>query len=192
MPKLIARNGDREGTEYKLEQRTFVLGRSGKCDIPVPSVKASRKHAEIYFEAGAFRLRDLDSSNGTLVNKRRVKETVPLQSGDHIQIGHNVLEFIDENAPAIKVVEDAPAAAAAEAAEASGKAGGAADGEAGREARRDFDGRDGGMSGSDKELLVVGLVVAGILAAFGAYMVARSLKGGSTPPAATAESEPPG
>jgi predicted component of type VI protein secretion system len=183
MPKLIARNGDREGTEYKLEKGTFVLGRSGKCDIPVPSVKASRKHAEIYFEAGSFRLRDLDSSNGTLVNKRRVKETVPLQSGDHIQIGHNVLEFIDENAPAIKVVEDAPPAPAAPAGEAAGEAAG--------EPRREPHPFDRGVSSTDKELLIVGLVVIGLLAAVGAYMLAKSLRGGSTPPAASAESEPP-
>ncbi len=183
MPKLIARNGDRKGTEYLLERRTFVLGRGHKCDITVPSVKASRKHAEVYFENGAFRLKDLGSSNGTLLNERRIQETVVLQSGDRLQIGHNVLEFFDENAPTpIRVVSDAPvaspAAAGREPAEAPAP-------DAGPPAR--------GMSGNDRDLLVVGLVLIVVLTALGIYMLVRSQRASSgAAPTAAAESDSPG
>ena len=167
MPKLIARNGDREGTEYQLEQRSFILGRSGNVDIQVPSVKASRKHAEVYFEAGAFRIRDMGSSNGTLLNKRRLTETMPLSSGDRIQIGHNVLEFIDENAPPIKVAEDAPAPGPAVSDEARPQGGESGDGERFPAAKR----RNSPVQ------LVVALVLAVLFACVGAYVLASMMKG---------------
>ncbi|MHC4914750.1 MAG: FHA domain-containing protein [Planctomycetota bacterium] len=176
MPKLIARNGDREGTEYQLEQKSFILGRSGNADIQVPSVKASRKHAEIYFEAGAFRVRDMGSSNGTLLNKQRLTETMPLSSGDRIQIGHNVLEFFDENAPPIKVAEDEPAPAGAfEEARPSGS---------GIEVARPNE--------PDNSLvpLIIALALAVVFACIGAYVLASMMKG-CTGPAAIVESGPP-
>jgi hypothetical protein len=99
MPKLIIRKGDKVGTEYPLPKESRILGRSKRADIQVPGAKVSRKHAEVYFDDGVYRLRDLNSSNGTLVNGRRLQEEIAISSGDRIQIGHTLLEFFDENAP---------------------------------------------------------------------------------------------
>jgi pyruvate/2-oxoglutarate dehydrogenase complex dihydrolipoamide acyltransferase (E2) component len=116
---------------------------------------------------------------------------VALQSGDRLQIGHNLLEFFDESAPApIRVASDAPATPSAPAAAAAAGPEPAAEPEAepapdpGQPVRK--------MSGSDRDLLVVVLVVAAILAGLGGYLLVRSLRASpGTAPTATAESEPP-
>jgi pSer/pThr/pTyr-binding forkhead associated (FHA) protein len=97
--RLIVRKGEKAGTEYALDGHSLILGRSKKCDIQVASVKASRKHAEIYATGGTFHLRDLQSKNGTFLNRRPLEGSAVLRSGDKFRIGHNILEFVDENAP---------------------------------------------------------------------------------------------
>lgn len=48
----------------------ITIGRNSTNDIFIPDKPVSRKHAEIYLEAGEFYIRDLGSRNGTLVNDR--------------------------------------------------------------------------------------------------------------------------
>jgi pSer/pThr/pTyr-binding forkhead associated (FHA) protein len=52
----------------------------------------SRKHAEIRLRLGRYTLYDLQSTNGTYVNGRRVAEVV-LADGDRLSIGGVELEF---------------------------------------------------------------------------------------------------
>jgi pSer/pThr/pTyr-binding forkhead associated (FHA) protein len=70
----------------------LVLGRSRTCDLMLPGVDASRRHAEIRPLRGGFVLRDLDSTNGTFVNGERIDEH-ELEPGDCIQIGDSVVTF---------------------------------------------------------------------------------------------------
>lgn len=70
----------------------LVLGRSRTCDLMLPGVDASRRHAEITSARGEFVLRDLDSTNGTFVNGARIDER-NLEPGDCIQIGDSVVTF---------------------------------------------------------------------------------------------------
>jgi hypothetical protein len=93
--RLVVRKGEKAGTEYGLESRSLILGRSKSCDIQVPSVKASRRHAEIFIDGGQHFLRDLDSANGTRLNGHELPDQERLYNGDRISIGHNVLEFVD-------------------------------------------------------------------------------------------------
>jgi pSer/pThr/pTyr-binding forkhead associated (FHA) protein len=50
-----------------MEGRSYVIGRAGQLRIVDSSV--SRSHATITFEDGMIKLRDLGSTNGTLVEK---------------------------------------------------------------------------------------------------------------------------
>jgi hypothetical protein len=65
----------------------FRVGRRPGLDLTLPSTSVSMEHAEIYESAGALRVRDLDSTNGTYVNRRRVTDEA-LRHGD-------VLHFAD-------------------------------------------------------------------------------------------------
>ena len=50
----------------------------------------TRRHAELYQQAGVLRLRDLRSAHGTLVNGFTISDK-GLMPGDKIQVGHSLL-----------------------------------------------------------------------------------------------------
>ena len=62
------------GGRFAIERRAIVLGRSRDCDVVLADTNVSRRHAELVRHGGGFVLRDLDSTNGSLVNGRRVRE----------------------------------------------------------------------------------------------------------------------
>ena len=55
-----------------LQQQVCILGASATADVYVDNTYVSRFHAEIARERGRFRIRDLDSKNGTFVNGARL------------------------------------------------------------------------------------------------------------------------
>lgn len=80
------------GRAHELAAARTVLGRSKHCDVQVPDLNASRRHAEVRREGSAFWLVDLGSTNGTLLNGRRI-ERAPLEDGDVITLGSTEIVF---------------------------------------------------------------------------------------------------
>jgi pSer/pThr/pTyr-binding forkhead associated (FHA) protein len=80
------------GKSFPLEKRRIVIGRSKDCDIQVADSNVSRRHAEVRQEGAAHWLVDLDSTNGTEVNGRRLKRA-KLRPGDTITVGATELVF---------------------------------------------------------------------------------------------------
>lgn len=82
-----------------LFDRTIALGRAEGLEVSVNDRRLSRSHASIVRkrEAGLYELRDLDSSNGTTLNGRRIQSVV-LQHGDVFRIGDTICTF--ETSPA--------------------------------------------------------------------------------------------
>jgi hypothetical protein len=83
---------DGPGTKHVLEPGSNVLGRGTEADIRLPDTGVSRKHADVQLEGGTVTVEDLGSTNGTLVNGRRVGRQ-DLVDGDVIRIGHSVLVY---------------------------------------------------------------------------------------------------
>ena len=81
-----------DGTEHAISQRTVTLGRSRECDIRVDDANVSRRHAEVRQEGATYWLVDLDSTNGTELNGRRVTRA-KLSDGDRIGLGGAELVF---------------------------------------------------------------------------------------------------
>jgi pSer/pThr/pTyr-binding forkhead associated (FHA) protein len=73
--------------------RAIVMGRSPTCDLPVPSRRASRRHAEVRREGDAFVVADLGSTNGTFVNGDKIEGDHALKPGDKIDVGGAVVTF---------------------------------------------------------------------------------------------------
>jgi predicted component of type VI protein secretion system len=69
-----------------------VLGRSRECEVRLPDVDTSRRHAKIVCDGGRFVLYDLASTNGTFVNGERIEQH-ELRPGDRLQIGANTVTF---------------------------------------------------------------------------------------------------
>jgi hypothetical protein len=80
------------GSRHVLDRPILSVGRSKECDIVVEDPSASRRHAELRRENGAYWVVDLGSTNGTEVNGERV-ERAQLETGDRITVGQTVLRF---------------------------------------------------------------------------------------------------
>ncbi|AAM25148.1 MAG: FHA-domain-containing protein [Caldanaerobacter subterraneus] len=94
---------ERQLTSAKLSfltgERTFTLfevtsiGRSDECDIVIESPYVSARHALIKKRGKRFYIEDLNSTNGTFVNGKRVK-VARIKNGDIITLGDVDLKFI--------------------------------------------------------------------------------------------------
>ena len=74
----------------------ITIGRSADNDVFLDDPRVSRRHALIERMGARFRLRDLNSDNGTFVNGEPVKGTVWLQPGDEIRIANIQLVFAQD------------------------------------------------------------------------------------------------
>lgn len=84
-----------EQVTHHLDKRKLTAGRGKDNDIVVADANASRLHARLSQDAtGQWKLTDLDSTNGTLLNGRPVTSAL-LKSGDEITIGTTVLQFTE-------------------------------------------------------------------------------------------------
>jgi len=74
------------------------IGRDPACDVVVDDRVVSKRHAELRWQGGGGWLRDLGSTNGTLLNGRRVEGEVAVAAGDEIAVGPAVvrIEVVDE------------------------------------------------------------------------------------------------
>jgi pSer/pThr/pTyr-binding forkhead associated (FHA) protein len=87
--------GSDRGKIHLLEGKSqFCIGRSG-ADISVKDSRVSKVHCMVEFYDGAVVIKDMNSTNGTLLNQFVLAEDF-LKSGDRIQVGHTVLEFRSE------------------------------------------------------------------------------------------------
>lgn len=82
----------REGRSLALGPDPILIGRDPQNDLVLDDRRVSRKHAEIRLRLGRYTLYDLQSTNGTYVNGRRVAEKV-LEDGDKISVGGLELMF---------------------------------------------------------------------------------------------------
>lgn len=76
-----------------VEEFPFIIGRSASAALQINSTSVSREHAEIARTPTGFCVRDLNSTNGTTVNGRLVKES-PLVDGDSVGIADTELTFV--------------------------------------------------------------------------------------------------
>ena len=97
-PVLVFLRGELIAAPIPLERDEVILGRALGADVRVNDARASRMHARITTEkdtetgAARYRISDLGSTNGTIVNGIPVKEIL-LEDGDKIIIGEHLLRF---------------------------------------------------------------------------------------------------
>ncbi|MDE3112641.1 MAG: FHA domain-containing protein [Chloroflexota bacterium] len=75
-----------ERRRIALGAEPLTIGRDVENDLVLDDRRVSRRHAEIRLRLGRYTLYDLQSTNGTFVNGRRVAEVV-LSDGDRVTIG---------------------------------------------------------------------------------------------------------
>ncbi len=94
MWRLVLRSPDSEPREIDVRPGVNALGRLSVNEIVIQDPSASRRHAEIILEptTDSLSISDLNSTNGTFVNHRRITTTAALQSSDVIRIGQVTIQ----------------------------------------------------------------------------------------------------
>ncbi len=96
---LIIRSSNEELREYTLRSGPNTFGRSQDNDIALNDSAASNYHAMIFYDESDDKvlLQDLDSTNGTFVNGKRIQKPQTLQNEDQIRIGFCVITIVQSN-----------------------------------------------------------------------------------------------
>ena len=91
---IVASREDEEQTYIRLQKGVNWIGRFGsRASLELRDRECSQQHAIVICTEKAARLIDLDSSNGTFVNKERVEIAV-LEEGDKITIGRTDIVYV--------------------------------------------------------------------------------------------------
>jgi pSer/pThr/pTyr-binding forkhead associated (FHA) protein len=85
MPHLLVSLDD--GPDIPTGREPIIVGRHPHCDVRLRSIRVSRRHCCLTEVDGEVAVRDLGSSNGTLINGRRV-EAGRLRPGEVLSIAN--------------------------------------------------------------------------------------------------------
>ncbi len=93
MSKLILKYNDEIIDEISLKQGDMTIGRRPGCDIVIDNLAVSGNHATIFTVGDDSFIQDLDSTNGTLINSKRITKH-HLKHGDVVTIGKHSLIYV--------------------------------------------------------------------------------------------------
>ena len=99
MPKLLLKFNAAVLKEINLKKGPLLVGRSPNNDIVINNPAISSNHCKITLEGGTYYVEDLDSTNGTYVNEKRIKKC-GLHHQDVIGVAKHSLVFIQDSDPA--------------------------------------------------------------------------------------------
>lgn len=112
---LVVMRGRSKVSAHKLGPGSSVVGRQEGCQLQVKSSQVSRRHCELTEVGGKLVVKDLGSSNGTLINGKKVEGSQPLEPGDTLTVGNVTfrVERSDVAGPARKASDTAEVEAVA-------------------------------------------------------------------------------
>jgi len=93
-PRLAAR-GPGAPREFMLDRDRLTVGAAPGNDLLIEVTTVSRRHATLERRAGAWRVVDHNSTNGTFVNRVRVSGEAPIKPGDELCFGTACYSLID-------------------------------------------------------------------------------------------------
>ena len=97
---LVVESPDGQRGREFLVAGEATVGRALGCAIVLTGEYVSAHHARLFERAGRLWVEDLGSTNGTLLNGRRVRRPVAMRAGDRLRIGDVVLGLRLETAAA--------------------------------------------------------------------------------------------
>lgn len=94
---LVVRHEDGYGDVFPLlKEERLTMGRASTNRIVLKDELCSREHAEVYFADGCWRLRDLNSLNGTRLNDLGLESEWELSPRDEINVGRTHFLFVQQ------------------------------------------------------------------------------------------------
>jgi len=102
MPILMQVNNEVVQHKVALNGQDVSIGRATDNDIQIEDRAVSGRHARIEWvkadndQGGFYQLSDLESTNGTFLNEKRLSEPTALRHDDDIRIGFVNFRYLDE------------------------------------------------------------------------------------------------
>ena len=96
--------GSRSAAGFKLTRTKKLVGRGPECDVLIPHVSVSRRHAELSVDGVTVAVRDLESRNGTYVDDQRIEECLA-GAGQIIRFGGVSFEITNKAVAAHQEIE---------------------------------------------------------------------------------------
>src|SRR6266403_4170730 len=117
MPKLILTTQAQGKVAYEFAERSITIGRAADSMIVIDDPSVSNRHAQLELTGEIYRLKDLDSTNGTKVNGVPITETA-LRFEDRIRFGGIEARFEpdvrgSQPLPQLETIEATPAESSA-------------------------------------------------------------------------------
>jgi serine phosphatase RsbU (regulator of sigma subunit) len=85
-------DGEQKGRRIPVGASPFVIGRSEPADVVIVDQRISRNHCRVCLAMDQVIVIDLQSSNGTFIDGKRLSGGGPLEVGARLQVGSHVLE----------------------------------------------------------------------------------------------------
>jgi len=91
--RLVIISTELAGSEFPLTRSEMLIGRTEENDVVLAHRSVSSRHAKIVYDGGIYRIIDMDSANGVLVNGEEYAR-VDLRRGDTIELGHVRIRYV--------------------------------------------------------------------------------------------------
>jgi len=103
--RFVIKEGAREGKTVELIDFPFTIGRARDCDYVLDYTQISRLHARCTSDHLNIYLEDMNSTNGTFVNGRRLEpeELYRLRAGDEVNFGQVCTWVFDDPATTAQI-----------------------------------------------------------------------------------------
>src|SRR4051794_15173738 len=85
--QLVVVQGRSATQTLKVGSGVMTVRRQQDCQLRIASSQVSRKHCQIFEKKGLLLVKDLGSSNGTLVNGKKIADQRVLEPGDELTVG---------------------------------------------------------------------------------------------------------
>ena len=88
--RFVIRRGPQPNRVIELTRDVMTIGREAGADIIIADAEVSRVHCRLTRVGGGYTIEDLQSTNGTFVNRQRVTGARALNAGDTVNLGETV------------------------------------------------------------------------------------------------------
>jgi pSer/pThr/pTyr-binding forkhead associated (FHA) protein len=90
---LLFTSGKSSGGQIMLNKRELVIGRAPNCDVPIGDEFASSMHAKLVRVGDDWVLQDLNSTNGTFLDGKKVTTPAVVKLNVPIRVGNTSFEL---------------------------------------------------------------------------------------------------
>jgi pSer/pThr/pTyr-binding forkhead associated (FHA) protein len=91
--RVVITSGPRTGMEIELPETGLTIGRSSGAGLQIKDDYTSTSHAKIVRWRDEWVVQDLDSTNGTFVDGKRITQSTPVRVGSSVRIGTTTFEL---------------------------------------------------------------------------------------------------